>query len=108
VEQGHAQQKEAEGNIAKPNNQEAAQNQGQALKEFEIARRKLQELRNQLREEEMIHLLANLQARCEKMLAMQLRVLEGTENVFKAAQATADKKPGRQQQQDALKLSAAE
>src|SRR5207302_4876270 len=46
-----------------------------------------------------------LQARCEKMLAMQTLVLSGTEGIFKVVEAVADKQPTRQNKLDSLKLS---
>src|SRR5205823_12736286 len=39
------------------------------------------------------------------MLAMQIQVQIGTEGVFRIVEGLADKKPNRQNQQDALKLS---
>jgi hypothetical protein len=58
-----------------------------------------------MREEELERLLANLQARCERMLVMQIRVLDGTQSVAAAIEANADKKANRFNQKDSLKLS---
>src|SRR6185436_2413429 len=43
--------------------------------------------------------------RCERMLAMQLRVLDGTIGVARTIDAHADKKAKRENIQDSLKLS---
>jgi hypothetical protein len=95
----------AEENIAKSENKRATQDQDDAIKELNEARKKLEDLLRQLREEELERLLANLQLRCEKMLAMQIRVYDGTIGVDKAIQANANKKANRNNEQDSLKLS---
>ena len=97
--------KQAEENIAKKKNKEASDNQGQAITDLEKAKKKLEDLLRQIREEELERLLAALQARCEKMLAMQIQVQVGTEGIFRIVETLADKKPTRQNQQDSLKLS---
>jgi hypothetical protein len=78
---------------------------GKAIDDLEKAKKKLEDLLNQIREEELERLLAALQARCEKMLAMQIQVLAGTETVFKAIESHQDKKPARADQQKSLQLS---
>jgi hypothetical protein len=50
-------------------------------------------------------LLAALQARCEKMLAMQIQVLAGTEQVFAKIQLHKDKQADNFDKRDSLKLS---
>jgi hypothetical protein len=105
VEDAEYKMKKAEDNIAKKDNKEASKDQGDAITDLEKAKKKLEDLLRQIREEELERLLAALQARCEKMLAMQIQVLAGTEGVFKVVDALADKKPTRQNQQDSLKLS---
>src|SRR5205807_4544829 len=79
--------------------------QDEAVKKLEEAKKKLEDLLRQLREEELERLLANLQARCEKMLAMQINVQDGTIRLAKEIDKNADKKASRDQQQDSLKLS---
>ncbi len=101
--QGH--QHKAEDNIAKKKNQPAGENQIQAIEDLEKAKKKLEELLRQLREEELERLLAALIVRCERMLAMQIQVLHGTEQVAKGIDLNPDKKANRQNQQDSLKLS---
>ncbi len=105
IEDANYQQKKAEDNIAKKDLKPATDNQNQAIKDLEDAKKKLEELLRQAREEEMERLLANLQARCEKMLVMQQQVLGGTEGVFKGIEATATKTPDNKHRQDSLKLS---
>jgi len=104
VEDANYKQQQAEEKIGK-DNKSASQKQGEAIKDLESAKKKLEELLRQIREEELERLLANLQARCEKMLAMQISVLAGTEQVAKALDASADKKGSRDDQQKSLKLS---
>lgn len=105
VQEGNYQQKGAEDALKKTNNKTASEKQGNAIKELEAAKERLERLLRQLREEEMERVLAQLQARCEKMLAMQMAVLAGTEATHKGVQATSDKKATRAHQQESLKLS---
>ncbi|HMF20470.1 MAG TPA: hypothetical protein VKE98_24890 [Gemmataceae bacterium] len=105
VEDANYKQKQAEENIAKENKKGASDDMGKAIDDLEKAKKKLEDLLNQIREEELERLLAALQARCEKMLAMQIQVLAGTEGVFKAIESHKDKKPARADQQESLKLS---
>lgn len=60
------------------------------------------------REEELERLLAALEARCRKMLDMQIAVLAGTEATHRSILSHSDKKPAREDQQNALKLSDSE
>lgn len=105
VEDGNYQQKQAEDNIAKGKNEPASDNQQKAIKDLEAAKKKLEDLLRQLREEELERLLAQLQARCEKMLAMQIQVLAGTEAVFAKIQSHKDKLADNFDKRDSLKLS---
>lgn len=105
VQEGNYQQKGAEEALKKPNNKVASDKQGKAVEELEKAKERLERLLRQLREEEMERVLAQLQARCEKMLAMQMAVLAGTEATHKGVEATSNKKATRAHQQEALKLS---
>ena len=54
---------------------------------------------------ELERLLAALQARCEKMLAMQIQVLAGTESTQKSIMANAEQKPKHENKQESLRLS---
>lgn len=105
VEDANYKQQQAEENIRKNDNDKASGNQGKAIKDLEQAKKKLEELLRQMREEELERLLAALQARCERMLAMQIAVFNGTVNVDGAIQANADKKADRTNQLESLKLS---
>jgi hypothetical protein len=105
IEEGNYKQQSSEENIAKKKNPDASKDQGDAIEKFEAAKKKLEELLRQLREEEMERLLADLQRRCEKMLAMQIAVYNGTKNVWAAVELNLDKLPSRENKQDSLKLS---
>ena len=105
VEDAEYKMKQAEEKIAKKDNKDASDYQGKAIQDLEKAKKKLEDLLRQIREEELERLLAALQARCEKMLAMQIQVQVGTEGVYRVVETLADKKPNRQNQQDSLKLS---
>jgi len=72
---------------------------------LEEAKKKLEDLLRQTREEELERLLAALEARCRKMLDMQIAVLAGTESSHRSILSHTDKKPAREDQQNALKLS---
>src|SRR5262249_26691977 len=80
-------------------------NQDEAIKKLEEARKELEKLLRQLREEELERLLANLQRRCERMLQMQTAVLEETVRLDKAVNQNSDRKPNRTQEHESLKLS---
>ncbi len=105
VEEAGYKMKQAEDKIAKKDNKNASDRQGEAIAELEKAKKKLEDLLRQLREEELERLLAALQARCEKMLAMQMQVLAGTEGIFRVVELQPNKEPRREHKQDSLKLS---
>jgi hypothetical protein len=98
-------QKSAEDNIKKGDNPQASKQQGDAIDKMEAAKKKLERLLQQMREEEIERVLAALQARCEKMLMMQQQVLAGTEDTEKIIQRNSDKKPTRDNKLEALKLA---
>jgi hypothetical protein len=98
-------QKSAENNITKGDNPQASKQQGDAIDKMEAAKKKLERLLQQLREEEIERVLAALQARCEKMLMMQQQVLAGTQDTEKIIQRNSDKKPTRENKLEALKLA---
>ncbi len=105
VEDAEKAMQQATDEIQKAKNDDAVAKQEDALKKLEEARKKLEQLLRQIREEELERLLSALQARCEKMLAMQIQVLVATENLDKAIAAQPDKLPDRTNKQDSLKLS---
>jgi len=98
-------QKIAEEKIAKKDNPQASKNQADAIQKLEEAKKKLERLLQQMREDELERVLAALQARCEKMLIMQQQVLAGTEDVHKAIAKNDDKKANQLNKKEALKLS---
>jgi hypothetical protein len=105
VEDGNYQQRRAEDELQKKDNQQASAKQADAIKELEKAKKELEKLLRQMREEEMERLLAALQARCEKMLAMQMQVLAGTEATEKSILGNPDQKPKHENKQESLRLS---
>jgi hypothetical protein len=105
VEDANYKQKDAEDKIKKDDNKGASDDETEAIRKLEEARKKLEDLLRQLREEELERLLANLQARCEKMLAMQMQVQAGTEIVSRSIESHKDKKASRNDQQQSLRLS---
>jgi hypothetical protein len=70
--------KKAQENVEASKIPEAGKNADDAIKDLETAKKKLEDLIRQLREEELERILANLIDRCQKMLAMQQAVLDGT------------------------------
>lgn len=98
-------QKSAEDKIAKAQTPDALKKQADAIAKMEEAKKKLENLLRQMREEEIERVLAALQARCEKMLMMQQQVLVGTLDVDAGVQKNADKKPTRENIQAAQGLS---
>lgn len=105
VKEGNDHQRSAEEDIAKGKNPDASQDQDKAIENFESAKKKLEDLLRQLREEELERTLADLLRRCERMLAMQVAVYNGTKGVDAAVKTNADKQPNRENKQDALRLS---
>jgi hypothetical protein len=98
-------QSEAEKKIAEKQTEKAVKQQADALEKMREAQKKLERLLKQLREEELERVLADLRARCEKMLAMQIDVLAGTENTAVAIGKNSDKKPDTGNKKSALRLS---
>lgn len=84
IQDAQGYQKKAEEEIEKEQREKASEQQSKAIEELERARKKLEEILKQLREEEIERLLAALQARCERMLQMQIEVYNGTVEVDKA------------------------
>jgi hypothetical protein len=105
VEEGNYNQRSAEEKIEKKENPDASKEQDKAIENFEAAKKKLEDLLRQLREEELERTLADLLRRCEKMLQMQISVYNGTKVVFAAVEKNEDKQPSRENKQDSLKLS---
>ncbi len=91
--------------IAKNNKQPASEEQQKSIEKLEAAKKKLEQLLNQLREEELEQLLALLEKRCAKMLAMQIEVRDNTVTLDSLVQKTNDKKPTREHNQSSLRLA---
>jgi hypothetical protein len=105
VEDANDFQKKAEDDLQKDQKKEASKKQDKAIDKLEEARKRLEEILRQLREEEQERTLAALQQRCERMLQMQIEVYQGTIRVDKAIAENPDKRPTRVNEQRALQLS---
>jgi len=81
VEQAVPPQEQAEKDLDKDKRPDAAKQQDKAIKELEEAMKELEKRLKQLREEEKAKLLANLEARCNRMLAMQTEVYNVTKGI---------------------------
>jgi hypothetical protein len=79
--------------LGKGNNDQAAGEQGDAIANLMRARERELENQNQLHREENERVLASLQSRCERMLAMQIEVRNGTVTLDKTIQARTDARP---------------
>jgi hypothetical protein len=78
LETAQQRMKEAEANLQQAQRQGAAEKQEEAIRELQLAKAQLEEILRQLREEEIERILAMLEGRFRKMLAMQEEVLAGT------------------------------
>src|SRR5262249_1073462 len=105
VQDAAGDQKNAKDNIDKDKNDDASKNQDDAIKKLEEVRKQWEALLRQLREEEMRRLLDALQARCQRMLALQTEVHDGTVRVDKTITDSPDKKATRAEEQRSLQLS---
>ena len=74
-------QQQAKDNIDKDKRPDAGKNQDKAIERLAEAIKELEKRLKQLREEEMKKLLANVEARCNKMLVMQIEVYEQTKSI---------------------------
>lgn len=101
-------QKKAEDKIKKDDRQSASNEQDEAIKKLEDVRKEIEKRLKQMREEEMERLLANLEARCNRMLSMQIEVYEGTKRVYATVDQNPDKKPTRMEDLKAGELSVKE
>ena len=105
IQDANDNQKQGEKKIEDKDNSNASKDLGRAIDDLKLAKKKLEDRLAQLREEELERILAALLSRCEKMLAMQVEVLNGTESVQKAILTNASKKPERENTIDSHKLS---
>ena len=73
--------KEAEEKLKEAQREGAVEKQEEALRELELAKAELEEILRQLREEEIMRMLAMLEARFREMLELQIQVYEGTKRL---------------------------
>jgi len=98
-------QKDAEGKIGGGNMPGAGEDIDAAIPILERVRDRLHDELRQHRQEERERLLAKLLARCERMLALQAKVYDGTMLVQQAIDQCKDKKPTRVEEQQARLLA---
>jgi hypothetical protein len=98
-------QEQAENKLRRDNRKNAPEDQQAALDKLNAAKKALEDLLRQLREEEIERLLARLEQRCRKMLAMQIGVRDDTVALDKVIKSNADGKPARPDQQASNVLS---
>jgi hypothetical protein len=98
-------QRVAEKNITADKRAAAILNQQAALDKLLAAKKELEKLLLQNREEEHDHFLTTLESRCREMLAMQREVKRGTIEVHKSILGNRGQKASRANQQDAGRLS---
>ena len=87
LEAAEERMKEAQKRLDEAKRTGALDEQEKALRELEKAKAELEEILRQLREEETKRLLAMLEARFQKMLAMQREIYEGTVRLDKVPSA---------------------
>ena len=83
LEQARREMERAIKELEEKNRNSASDSQDRVLSKLQAAKEKLEEILRQLREKERERLLAALEARFQKMLAMQMVVYSGTVNVAK-------------------------
>jgi hypothetical protein len=105
VQEANQDQEQAQKKIEEEKNKEASDKQDEAIQKLEEVRKTLEEILRQLREEELQRLLAALEARCQRMLALQKEVYGGTVRVSQAIAQNPDHKASRAEEQRSLQLS---
>ncbi len=93
IEDANKYQKQAEIDLDKAKRDGAVDKQTKAIKELEAAKKKLEDLLRQMREEEMERLLADLEKRCRYMLQMQIEVRDETVVLDKEITKEPEQKP---------------
>jgi hypothetical protein len=101
-------QKEAEKKLEEENNDAAANKQAKAIDELNKAKKALEDLLRQLRQEEIDRILAALQMRCEHMLVLQIEVRDGTVSLDKGIKERPEQKPENSDRQRSLELEGKE
>jgi len=105
VEDAIPNQDNATDKIEKDNRDDASKQQDQAIEKLTRAQQELEKRLKQLREEELERLLANLEGRCNAMLAMQIEVYEGTKQVHGSIQKNTPMEATRNDAQKSLQLA---
>jgi hypothetical protein len=105
IEDAEKYQERAEDNLRKDNRKDAPEDEEAALNKLNEAKKQLEDLLRQLREEEIERLLARLEARCRHMLAMQKAVRDGTVELDKVIKGNPKAEPSRANQQESNVLS---
>lgn len=88
-------QEDASQQLEQQKRDDAAKKQEEAIEKLAQAQKELEKRLKQLREEELERLLANLEGRVARMLAMQREVYENTKAIDAQVQKNADKKPSK-------------
>jgi len=83
IERARQQMENAIQKLKQKQREGASDHQDEAIRELVRAKEKLEEILRQLREEERARLLANLESRFQRMLAMQIAVYDGTVKLHK-------------------------
>ncbi len=105
IEDAEKYQERAEDNLRKDNRKDAPEDEQEALNKLNEAKKQLEDLLRQLREEEIERLLARLEARCRHMLALQIAVRDGTVELDKVIKGNPKAEPTRADQQASNVLS---
>jgi hypothetical protein len=105
IEDAEKYQEKAENKLEQNKREEAPEDEEAALQNLKDAQKKLEDLLRQLREEEIERLLAKLEARVRRMLAMQIAVRNGTVDLDKVIKANPKGEPTRADQQSSNVLS---
>lgn len=98
-------QQRAEDHLRKDNRKDAPDDEQTALDKLNQAKKALEDLLRQLREEEIERLLARLEARCRHMLALQIGVRDDTVSLDQVVKANPMGKPERADRQASNVLS---
>jgi RNA binding exosome subunit len=105
IEDAEKYQDRAEDNLRKDNRKDAPEDEQAALDKLNQAKKALEDLLRQLREEEIERLLARLEARCRRMLALQIGVRDDTVALDKVIKDNPNSQPTRADQQASNVLS---
>jgi hypothetical protein len=101
-------QNNAEKNLKKNDKEKASNEQDEAIKKLEEVRKEIERRLKQMREEEQEKLLANLEARMQKMLGLQIEVYDATRRLHGTIQSNPDQKASRNEDLKAGDLSGRE